>query len=64
MVEFNNETSLNGSGQGETKSTILPGLRVKWLQWSAGFGAQVPITELRDFDYLLMFDITYEYTLF
>lgn len=64
MVEFNSETSLVGSARGDTKSVILPQLRVLWLQWSAGVGVEVPITALRDFDVRPMFDVTYEYKTF
>jgi len=64
MVEFNSETSLVGSAMGDTKSAILPQLRVNWLRWSAGVGVQVPITGLRDFDVRPMFDVTYEYSMF
>jgi hypothetical protein len=63
IVEFNNETAMDGSSRGDTKSTILPEFRVKWLQWSTGFGVQVRLTELRDFDYRLVLDVTYEHTL-
>ena len=62
MVEFNSETPLNGPSRGETKSAVLPEIRVKWLQWGAAFGVQVPITGARDFDTRPMFDIFYEFT--
>jgi len=64
MVEFNSETSLVGSARGDTQSTILPQLRVQWLQWSAGVGVQVPLAGSRDFDVRPMFDITHEYSMF
>jgi len=62
MVEFNSETPLNGPSRGETKSAVLPEIRVKWLEWGAAFGVQVPITGARDFDTRPMFDIFYEFT--
>jgi mono/diheme cytochrome c family protein len=61
MVELNSETSLDGPGRGDTKSAVLPQLRVLWLLWSIGIGVEVPITGPRDFDVRPMFDITYEY---
>jgi len=61
MVEFNSETRMTGAAKGETMSAVAPEIRVKWLQWSAGMGVQVPITRLRDFDVRPLFDIVYEY---
>jgi len=61
MVEFNSETRMTGTARGATMSAVLPEVRVKWLQWSAAVGVQVPITGLRDFDVRPLFDIVYEY---
>jgi mono/diheme cytochrome c family protein len=62
MIEFNSETHMTGAAKGETMSAVLPEVRVKWLQWSAAVGVQVPMTGLRDFDVRPLFDIVYEYT--
>ena len=62
MIEFNSETHMTGAARGETMSAVLPEVRVKWLQWSAAVGVQVPMTGLRDFDVRPLFDIVYEYT--
>ena len=61
MIEFNTITRLSGPSQGETKSAILPQVRVKWLVWSLGVGVQVPITDARDFEVRPLFDLVYEY---
>jgi hypothetical protein len=62
MIEFNSETHITGAAKGDTMSTVAPEIRVKWLQWSAAVGVQVPMTGLRDFDVRPLFDIVYEYT--
>ena len=61
MVEFNTTTRLSGPSHGETKSAILPQVRVKWLVWALGVGVQVPITDARDFEVRPLFDLVYEY---
>lgn len=61
MVELNTATGLSGSSSGKTNSAILPLLRVKWLRWSVGIGAQVPITDARDFDIRPLIDVIYDY---
>ena len=61
MVEFNSETRMTGAAKGDTRSAVAPEIRVKWLQWSAAVGVQVPITGLRTFDVRPLFDIVYEY---
>ncbi len=61
MVEFNSETPLNGPTSGETRSVVLPEIRVKWLQWGVAVGVQVPITGVREFDTRPMFDFFYEF---
>lgn len=62
MVEFNTNTRVTGPAYGETKSAILPQVRVKWLVWSMGVGVQAPITDARDFEVRPLFDLVYEYT--
>ena len=62
MIEFNSETHITGAAKGDTMSTVAPEVRVKWLQWSAAVGVQVPMTGLREFDVRPLFDIVYEYT--
>ena len=62
MVEFNTNTRITGPAYGETKSAILPQVRVKWLVWSMGVGVQAPITDARDFEARPLFDLVYEYT--
>ena len=61
MVEVTNQTRINGPRRGDTFSSILPGLRIKWLQWSAAFGVQVPVTGVRPSNTRPLFDLTYEY---
>ena len=61
MIEFNTTTRLSGSSYGETKSAILPQVRVRWLIWSLGVGAQAPITRAREFGVRPLFDLVYEY---
>jgi mono/diheme cytochrome c family protein len=61
MIEFNTTTRLSGSSPGETKSAILPQVRVKWLVWALGVGVQAPITDARDFEVRPLFDLVYEY---
>jgi mono/diheme cytochrome c family protein len=61
MIEFNTTTRISGPSYGETKSAILPQVRVKWLVWSLGVGAQAPITRARDFAVRPLFDLVYEY---
>ena len=61
MIELNTTTRLSGSSYGETKSAILPQVRVKWLVWSLGVGAPAPITRARDFAVRPLFDLVYEY---
>jgi mono/diheme cytochrome c family protein len=61
MIEFNTVTGISGSSSGETKSAILPLLRVKWLEWAVGIGVQVPITDARDFDIRPLFDVIVDY---
>jgi mono/diheme cytochrome c family protein len=61
MIEFNTITRISGPATGETKSAILPQIRVKWLVWALGVGVQVPITHARDFEVRPMFDVVYEY---
>ena len=61
MIEFNTITRISGPSTGETKSAILPQVRVKWLVWALGVGVQVPITDARDFEVRPLFDLVYEY---
>jgi hypothetical protein len=61
MIEFNTTTHQSGSSYGETKSAILPQVRVRWLVWSLGVGAQAPITRAREFGVRPLFDLVYEY---
>ncbi len=61
MIEFNTITRISGPATGETKSAILPQIRVKWLVWALGVGVQVPITDARDFEVRPLFDLVYEY---
>ena len=61
MIEFNTITRISGPSTGETKSTILPQVRVKWLVWALGVGVQMPITDAREFEVRPMFDVVYEY---
>ncbi len=61
MIELNTATALSGSSSGETKSAILPLIRMKWLRWAVGVGVQVPITGARDFDVRPLFDVMYDY---
>lgn len=61
MIELNTTTRISGPSYGETKSAILPQVRVKWLVWSLGVGAQAPITRARDFEVRPLFDLVYEY---
>jgi len=61
MIEVNTTTGISGSSAGKTNSAILPLLRVKWLRWAVGIGAQVPITDARDFDIRPLFDVIYDY---
>jgi mono/diheme cytochrome c family protein len=61
MIEFNTTTRISGPSYGETKSAILPQVRVKWLVWALGIGVQVPITDARDFEVRPLFDLVYEY---
>jgi mono/diheme cytochrome c family protein len=61
MIEFNTTTRLSGPSYGETKSAILPQVRVKWLVWALGVGVQAPITDARDFEIRPLFDLVYEY---
>jgi mono/diheme cytochrome c family protein len=61
MIEFNTATGISGSSSGETKSAILPLIRVKWLRWAVGVGVQVPITDARDFDVRPLFDVIYDF---
>lgn len=61
MIELNTATRISGSSYGETKSAILPLVRVKWLGWAVGVGIQVPITGARDFDVRPMFDLIFDY---
>jgi cytochrome c553 len=61
MIELNTTTRLSGPSSGETKSAILPQVRVKWLVWSLGVGVQAPITRARDFEVRPLFDLVYEY---
>jgi hypothetical protein len=61
MIELNTTTRLSGPSRGETKSAILPQVRVKWLVWALGLGVQVPITDARDFEVRPLFDLVYEY---
>jgi len=63
MVEFNTESRLAGPSKGETKSNVLPEVRVQWLRWSLGVGVQIPISHVKDFDYRPLFDVVYEYIL-
>jgi hypothetical protein len=62
MIEFNTTTRISGPAYGETKSAILPQVRVKWLVWALGVGVQAPITDARDFEVRPLFDLVYEYT--
>ncbi len=64
MIEFINQTRMNGPNKGDTLSSLVPLIRIKWLQYSAGFGAQVPISRRKDFDVRALFDLTYEYVVF
>jgi mono/diheme cytochrome c family protein len=61
MIELNTTTRISGPSYGQTKSAILPQVRVKWLVWSLGVGVQAPITGARDFDIRPLFDLVYEY---
>ena len=61
MIEFNTITRISGPSTGETKSTILPQVRVKWLVRALGVGVQMPITDAREFEVRPMFDVVYEY---
>jgi cytochrome c553 len=61
MIELNTATRISGSSSGETRSAILPLIRVKWLRWAVGVGVQVPITGTRDFDVRPLFDVMYDY---
>ena len=61
MIEFNTTTQLSGPSYGQTKSAILPQVRVKWLVWALGVGVQAPITGARDFEVRPLFDLVYEY---
>jgi len=61
MIELNMGTQISGSSYGETKSAILPLIRVKWLRWAVGVGVQVPITDARDFEVSPLFDLIYDY---
>jgi len=57
MIELNTTTRLSGPSYGETKSAILPQVRVKWLVWALGVGVQAPITDARDFEVRPLFDL-------
>jgi hypothetical protein len=61
MIELNTTTRISGPSYGETKSAILPQVRVKWLVWALGVGVQAPITDARDFEVRPLFDLVYEY---
>lgn len=61
IIELNTTTGISGSSAGETKSAILPLIRVKWLRWAVGVGVQVPITDARAFDIRPLFDVMYDY---
>ena len=61
MIELNTTTRISGPSYGETKSAILPQVRVKWLVWALGVGVQAPITRARDFEVRPLFDLVYEY---
>jgi mono/diheme cytochrome c family protein len=61
MVEFNTESRIAGPSKGETRSNVLPEVRLQWLRWSLGAGVQLPVSRLKDFDYRPLFDLTYEY---
>jgi mono/diheme cytochrome c family protein len=61
MIELNTATRISGSSNGQTKSAILPQIRVKWLVWALGVGVQAPITDARDFEIRPVFDLVYEY---
>jgi mono/diheme cytochrome c family protein len=61
MIELNTATQISGSSYGETKSALLPLVRVKWLGWAVGVGVQVPITGARDFDVRPLFDLIFDY---
>ncbi|NWF72446.1 MAG: cytochrome c [Nitrospirae bacterium] len=61
MIELNTTTSLSEPSYGETKSAILPLIRVKWLRWALGVGVQAPITDARDFEVRPLFDLIYDY---
>lgn len=64
MIEIVNQSRVNGPNSGETLSTAVPQIRIKWLQWSTGFGVEVPVSHKKDFDFRALFDLTYEYLLF
>ncbi len=61
MIEFNTESRIAGSSKGETRSNVLPEVRLQWLRWSLGAGVQLPVSHLKDFDYRPLFDLVYEY---
>jgi len=60
ILELTNETRLNGPQDGRTTRTVVPQFRIKWLQYSAGFGVQIPLAHA-GFDLRPLFDLTYEY---
>ncbi len=64
MIEITNESRINGPNSGDTLSTVVPQIRIKWLKWSTGLGVQMPVTQRKDFVLRTLFDLTYEYLLF
>lgn len=63
MLEITNETRINGAKDGQTATSLIPQFRFKWLQYSAGFGLEIPVSN-RSFDTRALFEITYEHLLF